>query len=163
MKVIVFSDAHGNKIILERIVSFNPDADYIISLGDSELPLNFLVDLDIIPIKGNYPRDAGLVYESVLKVGNKKLLLVHGHKFKVQKTLTKLLTHAMDLDVDVVLYGHTHIAKVDKVNTITLLNPGSIKNPRSKLAPSYLILEITDESFKYTFKEAETNITMENI
>ncbi|MCK5388336.1 MAG: hypothetical protein KAJ22_03545 [Candidatus Izimaplasma sp.] len=55
MKVVVFSDAHGCKIIIERIISFNPDANYFISLGDSELPLDFLMDLDIIAIKGNYP------------------------------------------------------------------------------------------------------------
>ncbi len=163
MKVVVFSDAHGNKIIVERIISFNPDADFFVSLGDSELPLDFLVDLDIIPIKGNYPRDAGFVYESVLEIANKKLLLVHGHKFKVQKSLMKLLRRAMDLDVDIVLYGHTHIAKVDRAGELYLFNPGSIKNPRSKLVPSYLILEITDESIEYTFKEAETNITIENI
>ena len=163
MKVVVFSDAHGNRVIVERIISFNPDVDFFVSLGDSELPLNFLMDLDIISIKGNYPRDAGFTYESILEVGNKKLLLVHGHKFKVQKSLMKLLRHAIDLDVDIALYGHTHVAKVDKVDKLLLFNPGSIKNPRSKVVPSYLILEITDESVEYTFKEAETNITIEDI
>ena len=163
MKVVVFSDAHGSKILIERIISFNPDADFIISLGDSELPINFLMDLDIIAIKGNYPRDGGFVFESSLKVGNKTLFLTHGHKFGVHKTLMKLLKHALKIECDIVLYGHTHVARVDKVNDLLLINPGSIKSPRSKTVPSYLILNITDETVEYIFKEAETNITIEKV
>ncbi len=163
MKVIVFSDAHGSKILIERILSFNPDADYIVSLGDSELPIDYLVDLDIIAIKGNYPRDGGFVYESTLEIEGKKLFLTHGHKYSVHKTLVKLLKHAMKIECDIVLYGHTHIAKVDKVNDMLVINPGSIKSPRSQVMPSYLILNITKDSVEYIFKEAETNLTIENI
>ena len=163
MKVVVFSDAHGSKIIIERIISFNPNADYFVSLGDSELSIDFLMDLDIIAIKGNYPRDGGFVYESTLKVGRKSLFLTHGHKFGVQRSLKKLLHHAMRIESDIVLYGHTHVARVDKVGKMCLFNPGSIKSPGSKTVPSYLILDITDESLEYTFKEAETNITIEGI
>ena len=163
MKVVVFSDAHGRKIIVERILSFNPDADYVISLGDSELPLDFLMDLNIIAIKGNYPRDAGFAYESSLEIEGKKLFLTHGHKFGVHKTLLKLIKHTLILGSNIVLYGHTHIARVDKVNDMLVINPGSIKSSRSEKSPSYVILEITEDSVDYTFKEAETNITIEDI
>lgn len=163
MKVVVFSDAHGNKTIIERIMSFNPDADYVVSLGDSELSIDFLMDLDIIAIKGNYPRDAGFVFERTVVVGNKVLFLTHGHKYGVHKSLKKLLQHALQIECDIALYGHTHVARVDKVNKLLLINPGSIKNPRSKTVSSYLILNITDDSVEYIFKEAETNITIENI
>lgn len=163
MKVVVFSDAHGSKTIVERIISFNPDADYFISLGDSELPIGFLMDLDIIPIKGNYPRDSGFVFERTIEIENKTLFLTHGHKYGVHKSLKKLLHHAMRIECDIVLYGHTHIARVDKVNNLLLINPGSIRNPRSKIVPTYLILNIDKDSVDYIFKEAETNITVENI
>lgn len=163
MKVVVFSDAHGSKIIVERIVSFNPDADYFISLGDSELPLDYLLDLDIVAIKGNALRDAGLAYESTLKIEGKTLFLTHGHKYGVHKSVMKLLKHALIIECDVALYGHTHIARADKVNDLLFINPGSIKSPRSKMKPSYVILNITRDSIDYVFKEAETNITIENI
>ena len=163
MKVIVFSDAHGSRILIERILSFNPDADYFISLGDSELSLDFLMDLDIIAIKGNYYRDAGLAFDNVLKIEGKKLYLTHGHKYGVHKSLLKLLKYVLSQDFDIVLYGHTHIARVDIVNDMLIMNPGSIKSPRSKTAPSYLILNITKDSIDYTFKEAETNITIEKL
>ncbi len=163
MKVIVFSDAHGSRVLVERIISFNPDADYFISLGDSELSLDFLLDLDIIPIKGNYPRDAGLAYDKILKIEGRKIYLTHGHKYGVQKSLMKLLKYVLGQDFDLVLYGHTHIARVDNINGMLIMNPGSIKSPRSKTAPSYLILNITKDEITYTFKEAETNITIEKI
>jgi len=163
MKVVVFSDAHGSRILVERILSFNPDANYFISLGDSELPLDFLMDLDIIAIKGNYPRDAGFAYESKLEIEGKKLYLTHGHKYGVHKSLMKLLKYVLSQDFDIVLYGHTHIARADKVNNMLIMNPGSIKSPRSKTVPSYLIINITRDSIDYVFKEAETNITIEKL
>ena len=52
---------------------------------------------------------------------------------------------------------------VAEVGKMLLFNPGSLKSPRSKLVPSYLILDITDEKIDFTFKEAETNITIEDI
>ncbi len=163
MKVIVFSDAHGSRILIERILNFNPNADYFISLGDSELPLDFLMDLDIIAIKGNYPRDAGLDYDTILTIAGKKLYLTHGHKYGVHKSLMKLLKYVLSQDFDIVLYGHTHIARVDKINNMLIMNPGSIRNPRSKTPPSYLILNITEDSIEYTFKEVETNMTIEKL
>ncbi len=158
MKVIVFSDVHGNQALLERIISFNPDADYFLSLGDSELSMDYLLDLDIIGVKGNYPRDAGVGYDHQITLNGLKILMTHGHKYGVQRSLKKLLKAGFDGDYDLILYGHTHIAKVDKVSNLTLINPGSVYRPRSKVNSSYLTLEINeDKTYTDTFKEAETN------
>ncbi len=161
MKLVAFSDAHGNREIVERIISFNPDADYFISLGDSELPLDYLLDLDIIPIKGNYPRDAGFVYERDFEVGGKKIFLTHGHKYGVHRDLRKLLKKAFQTDYDMVLFGHTHIAYQQKVGTVLLINPGSVTRARNQMKPSYVIINIVDNEIQWTFKESETNRTIE--
>lgn len=164
MKVVVFSDAHGNKEAIKRILEFNPDAEYIISLGDSELKHNFLQDLDIIAIKGNYPRDGGFVYESILEVEGKRLFLTHGHKYGVSTDMRKLLAKGMETEVDLVLYGHTHIPKFDNVAGVFYINPGSIGSPRSKNASSYLILNIErDKETTYMFRESQTNLLIEKI
>ena len=47
MKVVVFSDAHGNQRIVERILDVNREADYFISLGladDDEQKDNLAID-----------------------------------------------------------------------------------------------------------------------
>lgn len=157
MKIVVFSDAHGEKGIINRIINYNPDADYIISLGDSELNQQFLQDLDIIAIKGNYPRDPGFAYEGELNVEGKKIYMTHGHKFGVHKKLTKLSSHALKNEYDLALYGHTHIARVDKIANTILANPGSVKSPRNSVPPSYMIITIEEGNFIFTYKEAFTN------
>lgn len=163
MKLVVFSDAHGNKELIKRVLEFNPDADYVISLGDSELPHNFLQDLDIIAIKGNYPRDGGFVFESVLEVEGKKIFLTHGHKYGVTKDMKKLLDKGMRDEYDLVLYGHTHIPKFDNVAGVYYMNPGSLYSPRTTLPPSYLILYVTKDEVTFKFKESETNLLIENV
>ena len=164
MKVVVFSDAHGNKEAIKRLLEFNPDADYVISLGDSELKHSFLLDLDIVAIKGNYPRDGGFVFESILELEGKRLFLTHGHKYGVSTDMRKLLAKGMETEVDLVLYGHTHIPRFDNVAGVFYINPGSIVSPRSEHAPSYLILNIErDKETTYMFRESQTNILIEKI
>ena len=164
MKVVVFSDAHGNKEAVKRIIEFNPDAGYVISLGDSELKHSFLLDLDIVAIKGNYPRDGGFAYESILELEGKRLFLTHGHKYGVSTDMRKLLAKGMETEVDVVLYGHTHVPKFDNVAGVFYLNPGSIVSQRSNTAPSYLILNIErGKDVTYMFREAQTNLLIEKL
>ena len=157
MKIVAFSDAHGEKGLINRIMNYNPDADYVISLGDSEVDYAFLQELDIVAIKGNYPRDPGFAYEGVLEVEGKKIYLTHGHKYGVHRKLTKLSSHALKNEYDLVLYGHTHIAKIDHIGSCILANPGSVKSPRNSIPPSYMIITIENGTFHFTFKESYTN------
>lgn len=164
MKLVIFSDIHGHREVLERILSFNPDADYFISLGDSELPLQYLLDLDIVAIKGNYPRDAGFAYESELEVNGKRIYMTHGHKYGVHRQLKKLLKKGFQDGYDIVLYGHTHIAKVDKAGNLLLMNPGSAYRPRNETEPSYMIMTINDDGeMTYEYRESGTNLTIEQL
>jgi len=134
------------------------DADFFVSLGDSELPHKYLLDLDVLAIKGNYPRDAGFVYEKLMNIEGKNILFTHGHKQGVSNGIINLISYGMKQDADIVLYGHTHVAKVDQVQDVLLINPGSISKPRSDLMPSYVILTITNDKIEYVFKEAYTNL-----
>lgn len=164
MKVVVFSDAHGNKEGIKRLIEFNPDAYYVISLGDTELKHSFLLDLDIVAIKGNYPRDGGFVFENILELEDKRLFVTHGHKYGVNTEMRKLLAKGMETEVDIVLYGHTHIPKVDNVAGVLYINPGSMTSQRNDTEPSYLILNIEKgEKTTYTFRESRTNLLIENL
>ncbi|MFK5883955.1 MAG: metallophosphoesterase [Candidatus Izemoplasma sp.] len=157
MKIVVFSDAHGDKEAIERIIEWNKDADYYISLGDSALNHNFLLDLDIIAIKGNYPRDPGFVYERRFDIAGKCLFLTHGHKYKVNKGIDKLYYKALEEECDIMLYGHTHVPKSQMVGKVLFINPGAISKPRNGLPPTYVIIEIIDGIIDYEFREVETN------
>lgn len=161
MKVVVFSDVHGVKQALEQIYRFNQDADYMISLGDNELSESELRRKDIIFIRGNYPNDPGFLYDSDITIEGKRIFFTHGHKWGVRMGVKKLLKHAITNDYDIVLYGHTHIAKVDEKYGKIVMNPGSATRPRTMLPPTYLILYIEEESFQYEFRDVLTNEVIE--
>lgn len=163
MKLVVFSDAHGDRRVVEQVIKNNMDADFFVSLGDSELPHKYLLDLDVLAIRGNYPKDAGLVYEKLIEFEGKKVLFTHGHKQGVSHGLTNLASYGMKQNADIVLYGHTHVARVDQLEEMLIINPGSISRPRSDIMPSYLILTITPEKIEYVFKESYTNIDINEL
>jgi hypothetical protein len=161
MKVVVFSDVHGVKMVVDKIVELNPDADYILSLGDSELQEDYLRTHDIICVRGNYPRDPGFLYDSNITIEGKKIFFTHGHKYKVGRSIVKLVKLAINKEYDIVLYGHTHIAALDVENGITFANPGSCAKSRTLLPPTYLIITIEKGATTFTFKDSFTNQTIE--
>lgn len=161
MKLVVFSDAHGYREIVDRVLEFNPDADYVICLGDSEMDQEYFLSRDIIHVKGNYPRDPGFVYEHVLKVGPLSIFITHGHKYKVHRSLDKLIKHAVTQSYDITFYGHTHIVDILRLGTSTFINPGSLSNPRSVYPVSYCVVDVEDKDYTVTFKNAMTNETIE--
>lgn len=162
MKVVVFSDVHGEQIIVDKIIGFNPDADYMISLGDTELQAEYLRANDIIHVKGNYPRDPGFLYDSNITLLGKSIFFTHGHNYKVSRSIAKLVKLAISKEYDIVLYGHTHIASLEINDGIAFINPGSCAKPRTSLPPTYLVITLEENSLPtYTFKESLTNQTIE--
>jgi len=161
MKLVVFSDVHGEEGIISHILDANKDADYVLSLGDTEVSQDFLVHNDIVMIKGNSRHDPGFVSERELVIEGIRIFMIHGHKHGVNHGLEKLAKFAINEEYDVVLYGHTHIADHQKIGGIQFLNPGSCARPRNTLPPTYMILEIEKQEIKWTFKDTLTNSTIE--
>lgn len=161
MKLVVFSDAHGNKQAVERVINYNSDADYLISLGDSELPLSYLQSKNIVMIKGNYPFDAGFKYEIKMNFHNKKVYLTHGHKYGVHKENKKLIQYGLNKGFDLIMFGHTHIVFQEEIEGMLVLNPGSCSRPRNTFPPTYLIVFINENEITYTFQDAYTNASIE--
>lgn len=161
MKVIVFSDSHGNFDLVRRLIDFNDDADYIISLGDSGLSEEFFQVRDIVHVKGNIMRDPGAVYHAEVTIDGFRIFITHGHKFKVHKRLDKLIQHGVSNDFNAVLFGHTHVAHYEISSGMHVINPGSCVSPRNDMPPSYAILDIVDKECSVTFKDVMTNRTIE--
>lgn len=157
MKIIVFSDAHGNKEIILSILDQNKNADYIISLGDSELPQGFFESRNIISIRGNAYFDGGNYYNHVLSINNRKIFLTHGHLFHVRSTFTQLVNKAKLEGCTIALYGHTHIPKISKIDGIYIVNPGALKKDRLHNTPTYLEIDLKEADVQFTHKHAITN------
>lgn len=129
MKTIVaVSDTHGNRQIFGKLDGIFAESDLIIHLGDTSS--------DGSLIRSIYPDKTRLLNgncdipklgenESVIEVEDLKIFACHGHMYSVKSTLLKLAARAKELGCQIALYGHTHTAREDEIDGVTLLNPGS--------------------------------------
>jgi len=141
MRFIVFSDNHRNRDYLKKMLADNPDTEIVISLGDSEMSEAELTGLGIFGVKGNYPFEPRFPLELNLEFGGFRFLFVHGHLFNVKNTLASLRERAHAQNIDVVFYGHTHVAKIKTDPDLIYVNPGALGTTRGSTPPSYAIIE----------------------
>ena len=175
MKYLIVSDIHGSIDSVEFIIDkFNSlKCDMILCLGDvlyhgprNDLPANYnpkaVIKLlneykdKIICIKGNCEAEVDQMvldfkildsYDS--NINDISAHLEHGHHLDEYKG-----------DAKIVLFGHTHIPTVDKLESRVQINPGSITIPKNNSKRSYAIWDnhtITcygmddSEVFKYSY------------
>ena len=58
------------------------------------------------------------------------MLITHGDRYGVKYELNNLYYRALEAEVDIALFGHTHIPYMEEVKGIWLFNPGSASLPR---------------------------------
>lgn len=143
LKALIVSDNHGNLEVLEELTYiYKKDIDLWLHCGDSEFIAADPIWNFFKTVKGNMDFDHKLVPYRKERLGNQNLLLVHGHKHQVDNSLEYLNKLAEEQQCDIIFYGHTHIAKVDKFDGKYFINPGSITQPRGELEiGSYAIYE----------------------
>lgn len=148
-RIIVFSDSHGETARMHHILE-NEHFDMIIHLGDCYDDMQELISCYDKPIHGVLGNVDYVDGPRIIKVAveNKTILLCHGHQFHVKSQLYKLQQYAQEEKVDIALFGHTHIATVEKGEPV-LMNPGSISRPFPQAPPSYGIIEIDGDETRY--------------
>lgn len=140
--VAVISDSHGNRAELARLGGIFAESDYIIHLGD--------VSADGGYLRAEYPGKTYVINgncdpvklgedELVLEIEGVKIFACHGHLYSVKTTLSRLAARAKELGCNYALYGHTHRAREDVVDGVTLINPGCTSRYSQK---SYLYMVI---------------------
>ncbi|MBU3177222.1 metallophosphoesterase [Clostridium estertheticum] len=144
MHIGVISDTHMVISSIERLEKEIKGVDVLIHLGDNVDDIANIKKYykgDIINVKGNCDFSASVPSDRLLEVGGKKIFLTHGHKYGVKENLSGLRYKALETGADIVLYGHTHIAKIDFEEGIWYINPGSASLPRDG-DRSYAIISI---------------------
>jgi putative phosphoesterase len=136
MKILVFSDSHGNIESLRKAISIHKSTtDLVVFLGDGVFDLesikNEFSDLAFYTVRGNCDfMCADIPKDGVLDLDGVRFLICHGHTYNVKSSLDTVLYYALEKEVDIVLFGHTHIPldTVQQLNerSIRLFNPGSI-------------------------------------
>lgn len=84
---------------------------------------------------------AGLVVERVLEVGGVRIHVSHGHE--VERPNAERLVAAYP-GFDVLVYGHTHVPKIERIGDVLVVNPGAAGARRFDLTPSVARLTVAD-------------------
>ena len=155
MRYLIITDIHGGIDNLTKVLK-NEKFDKLLLLGDilphgprNDLPSDYkpkeVISLlnnikeKIIAVRGNCDAEVDdMVLEfpilnlAMLEVNGKSIYLTHGHKINKDNHLNTTNS--------VILYGHTHITRVDYVESNIYLNIGSITLPKDNTA-CYAVLE----------------------
>ncbi|MGL4343136.1 MAG: metallophosphoesterase family protein [Metamycoplasmataceae bacterium] len=154
-KIIIISDSHANNYDIELILK-NNTYDYAISAGDYETNLAFIEKNFDFHVKGNNDFDSNK-NEIFFEIEGIKFYLQHGHLMGNYFQLDNydfMSPKLKELDVDVIIHGHTHIPKIWKVNDNQfIINPGSITYPRGNSNPCYIIGYIEKNNVSFEIKE----------
>ncbi len=126
---IIVSDSHRNRQPLDALDRLFKENDYIIHLGDLSSDGGYIrskyPDKTIV-INGNCDFDKLGDDERVLDVEGVKIFMCHGHMYGVKHQLKRLAEAAKSKGCSVALYGHTHIPKIDEIDGVKLINPGTL-------------------------------------
>lgn len=149
-RVLILSDIHGYKDRMHRILN-HETFDLAISLGDSECALEDLKEFDFI-IHGNHYHDVGEAFD-ILKIEDFQIYLSHGHFEKVHFDDTGLIRKLIEKNCDIAFHGHTHVARVKKFSSGTLVNPGAVSHSRSEDPESYIMATFDGSKVELKFKD----------
>ncbi|GKV68538.1 phosphoesterase [Sporosarcina sp. NCCP-2716] len=150
MKIVITGDTHipgrGSKLP-ERLTAECRDADLIIHTGDFRSPavLDELEQFaEVCGVYGNIDGEdiqARVPRRQLFEAGGLRIGLVHGHGEKKTTEQRAVEAFAED-DVDVIVFGHSHIPVVKYFKGMMLLNPGSPTDKRKLPYYSFIVLTI---------------------
>lgn len=164
MRIGVVSDTHmpGKAKNLPRtLIEGLQGVDLILHAGDW-LTLDVARDLaEIAPVDGVAGNNDG--FDIINKFGRKKVLELNGRRIGVvhgdsmnRGTEAAAWEAFQDQQVDVIIFGHSHIPLMKEKEGVLLFNPGSATDKRRQELFSYGILELGDtihaEHFFYADK-----------
>jgi len=112
-------------------------------------------------IKGNCDVNATGDVEKTITIDGIKIYMTHGHRYHVKEGLSYLMKHTQDSDINLTLFGHTHLATITEDKGATLMNPGQMRSHSNRQPASYGIVLISDSRFDcgITYLPDEVNIS----
>lgn len=143
MKILVFSDSHGNVAKMAEITR-REEPDQLLHLGDLVQDARALGEqfpsLPLACVCGNCDGRSDLPAQRILTFDGRRVLMCHGHTYGVKAGMGGAAAAAREAGVDALLFGHTHSAFCDLAGELWIMNPGSIG---SLYTPTYGVIRIT--------------------
>lgn len=147
MRIGVVGDSHGDRVALEKVASCLSDVDLIMHTGDYFKDAHYLemkTGKKVIAVYGNCDGPSEIHGEHVGTYHGVRFLMTHGHRYNVKYDLNGLYYKALEVNADVVIFGHTHTPLITECEGVRFMNPGSIHHPRGTVNRTYGIIEVDD-------------------
>lgn len=146
MKVLIVSDTHKKNENFFRVMEKVEPVDLVIHCGDiegSEYAISARAGCPVEMVLGNNDFFSELPMEREFEIGKYRVWVTHGHHYYVSMSTEMLKEEARARGVDIVFFGHTHRPVIDRDETVTIVNPGSLSYPRQDgRKPSYALMDI---------------------
>jgi uncharacterized protein len=148
-RIGVLSDTHLTTVTEEfksMVIALFRDVELIIHAGDivTREVYEYLCNWDIRAVRGNMDASdlAGMLPDKRVEViEGRRIGITHGKgpPYGVEQLVLSEFT-----DVDLIVFGHSHISACSKRGGVLLFNPGAVRNPASGV-PTVGIIEIGAE------------------
>ncbi len=155
MKIVVFSDSHGNvSDMVEVALAENPDQ--ILFLGDCWVDSGHLKlavpDIPLEAVPGNCDCRPKEPLERLIEVEGKRIFFCHGHTRRVKLGIGDFITAGHRCGADIALYGHTHQPKLELAKNMWVMNPGAMTRYGKK---TYGVITIQDGQIDCSIRPVE--------
>lgn len=149
MRIGVISDTHGNLGLAQQVIGEMGPVDLILHAGDYYEDSCRLAEAGarVVGVLGNCECGVEGPPERLLQVAGRRVLLTHGHRYRVKQDFRLLFSRARELNADVVVFGHTHRAEAFWLGKVLFFNPGSLHAPVGD-GPTYGVLVVDDGSIR---------------
>jgi uncharacterized protein len=150
MNIIVISDTHmpkRAKTLPEFLVAYLKTADLIIHAGDLQTNDIYQQLLKYAPVEGvigNVDEEelvTILPFKKIIEINGVRIGITHGHG-KGKTTEKRVLSVFEGENVDIIIFGHSHIPLKKEVDGKILFNPGSPTDKRKQERYSFGRIQI---------------------
>lgn len=175
-RVLVFGDAHIPsrrdsipEVFFEHIQQSNYDLALI--TGDLVRELEMKSALPPLPrsfiVTGNMDYGSQYNFHEEIQLGNFNLLLLHGTQLRPRGNIKQLWEIVKQVNADIAVHGHTHIASIEIYKDKLFLNPGTISGATGGWAgrtdASFIELEVNKSELSMTLFHTDWKVVKESI
>ena len=116
--------------------------------------------------RGDFDEDPSLPEHKIVTIGQFKIGLIHGHQIVPWGDHGSLAMMQRQLNVDILISGHTHKKEVTCMNGKWFINPGSITGSYSsvntEVLPSFILLAIQGSKVvTYVYEIVDGEVTVQ--
>ena len=144
MRAAVFSDTHGNTVLMEEAVR-RSRPDVIIHLGDhdrdAEHVRSVFPEIPMYNVCGNCDFAPIAPGTDIVPLGPVKAFITHGHLYNVNYHVDSLVYAAEEAGCKIAMFGHTHSVMQQDVGGVRVINPGTAGKGREL---TWCLVEVLD-------------------